>query len=246
MLKKIVLTALLTTVSLIQAETELMVSAAASLKNVFTEISTNFEKIHPGTKVILNFAASGQLQAQIESGAPVDVFASASTKEINSLVEKKLIAQGSVQNFAANEIVLIKNSNSKISIKSLADLKSKSVQKIAIGNKATVPAGKYAMQTVAYYKLEKDLQDKFIACETVRQVLDYVERNEVDAGFVFSTDAKIGKNIEIVTNIAPDAHDKIVYPISIIKSTKSNKLAGEFIDFVIKSKSTLKKYGFKE
>lgn len=246
MLKKIILTVLLTVFCLVQAETELMVSAAASLKNVFTEIGVNFEKEHPGTKVLFNFASSGQLQAQIETGAPVDIFASASPKEITSLVQKKLIDQKSVKNFAVNEIVLIKNSNSKLKIKSLADLKSKEVQKIAIGNKATVPAGKYAMQSVEFYKLEKDLQEKFIPCENVRQVLDYVERNEVDAGFVFSTDAKIGKNIEIVTSIAPEAHEKIIYPISIIKSTKSNKLAAEFIDFVIKSKSTLKKYGFKE
>ncbi|HTX79413.1 MAG TPA: molybdate ABC transporter substrate-binding protein, partial [Longilinea sp.] len=63
----------------IQAQTELSVSAAASLKNAFTDIVAGFEKDHPGVKVLLNFAGSGQLQAQIEAGAPVDVFASAST-----------------------------------------------------------------------------------------------------------------------------------------------------------------------
>ena len=242
---KVVLAVLLLLIQLLNAETELMVSAASSLKNVFTEIGAGFEKEHSGTKVLFNFAASGQLQAQIEMGAPVDVFASASQKEIKAMVEKKLIDAKNVQNFAQNALVLIKSSSNKIQIKDLSDLKKKEIQKIAISNKTSVPAGKYAYQSLEYYKLAKDLNSKLIICENVRQVLDYVERNEVDAGFVFATDAKVGKNVKAAVFIAEESHEKIIYPISVIKTSPVQKLAQDFTDYVVKSRAVLQKHGFK-
>jgi len=245
-LKQIIVIVLLALFCTLKAETELLVSAGVGLKDVFTEIAGDFEKSHPGVKVLLNFASAGQLMAQIEMGAPADILAVPGKKEIDILIKKNMIIPQTVQNFASGELVLIKSSNSKLVLKSLSDLQKKEVQKIAIGNQATVPAGKYAMQTLNFYKLNTSLADKFIPCENVRQVLDYVERNEVDAGFVYSTDAKIGKNIEIVTRIAPESHEKIVFPISIIKTSKSQKSAQEFIDYVIKSKDILHKYGFKD
>lgn len=245
-IKTILMAVILLTALCLKAETELIVSAAASLKNAFTEIKDNYEKEHPDVKVLINFAASGQLQAQIEMGAPVDIFAAASAKEVDNLVKKNLIDKETVKIFAVNELVLIKSKNNKLVIKNLTDLQNALVKKIAIGNLSTVPVGKYAMQALGFYKLDKSLQDKFIPCENVRQVLDYVERNEVDAGFVYSTDAKIGKNIEIVSSIPSEAHDKIVYPVGIIKTSKSQKSAQEFIDYVLKSKTIFKKYGFKD
>jgi len=246
MLKTMILTFLLTQFSLVQAKTELMVSAAASLKNAFTEIAANFEKEHPDLKISLNFAASGQLQSQIEMGAPVDIFASASQQEIKALTAKNFIDPASIKIFAHNELVLIKSKNSKLKLYKLHYLKDPSVTKIALGNKESVPAGKYAFQSLEHYKLLKDVEGKLIPCENVRQVLDYVERNEVDAGFVFSTDAIVGKDIEIIEQIAPEAHEKIIYPVSVIKSSRFQKQSLEFIDYILKSKSVLKKYGFKD
>jgi molybdate transport system substrate-binding protein len=229
----------------VRAETELSISAAASLKDAFTEIKEGFEKENPGVKVLLNFAGSGQLQAQIEMGAPVDVFASASRKEVDALVKKELVEPKTVKIFAQNELVLIKNSGNSSKIGNLEDLKAPEVKKIAIGNPATVPAGKYAAQALEFYKMGEGLKDKLIPCENVRQVLDYVERNEVDAGFVFSTDAKIGKNIEVAAAIPPDSHEEIVYPICIVGSSKLQELSKKFVKYILKHKEVLKKYGFK-
>lgn len=228
------------------AKTELVVSAGVGLKNLFNEIGSAFEKEHPDVKILFNYASAGQLMAQIEMGAPADVFAVPGRKEINILIGKNMIDPQTVQNFASNELVLIKNAGNKLVINNLPDLQKKEVQRIAVGIEKTVPAGKFAMQTLDYYKIKSSLTGKFIPCENVRQVLDYVERNEVDAGFVYSTDAMVGKDIEIIARIAPEAHEKIVFPISIVKSSKSQKSAQEFIDYVIKSKDILHRYGFKD
>lgn len=229
----------------LRAQTELSVSAAASLKNAFTDIAAGFEQDNPGVRVLLNFAGSGQLQAQIEAGAPADVFAPASTKELDALTAKSLVLPGSVRQFAANALVLVKNNRNACEIKRIDDLKKPEVKKIAIGSAATVPAGKYATQALAHYRLSGDLQDKLVPCENVRQVLDYVERNEVDAGFVFSTDARIGKNVSVVSAIPARAHDRIIYPIGIVAASGLQDVAGRFIMYVSQRKDILKKYGFK-
>ena len=109
-------------VQAVQAEEELVVSAAASLTNAFAEVGKKFEPKNPGVKVLFNFSASGPLLQQIASGAPVDVFASADQKTMNQAQEKNLIVPGSRKNFVRNELVLISPRAAKVQVKSLKDL----------------------------------------------------------------------------------------------------------------------------
>lgn len=226
---------------------EITVSAAISLKDVFQEIGKLFTKSRPGMNVIFNFGASGDLARQIEGGAPVDAYAAASQKDMEEIDGKGLIIPDSRADFASNSIVLVKPSNSAVPLKSLSDLQMKTVQKIAIGNPRTVPAGRYAEQVLRHLGLWQQIKEKVVFGEHVRQVLDYVARNEVDAGFVYATDALTRSNDVTRVLAAPEnSHDPIVYPIGIVKGTKKESLSQKFIDFVrsAESRMILSRYGF--
>ncbi|MGC9003220.1 MAG: molybdate ABC transporter substrate-binding protein [bacterium] len=224
------------------------VSAAISLKDSFQEIGKLFEKKHKGVKVFFNFGASGTLQAQIEGGAPVDVFASAAPKQMDALEKKGLVVEGTRRNFAGNVLVLIVPSKSKLPIKSFADLEKPFVKRIAIGDPKTVPAGQYSEEVLENLRLWDKLKEKFVYAENVRQVLDYVARNEVDAGLVYLTDAFIRrKQVKIVGEAPKGSCKPVVYPIAVVKTSQNVPLAKDFVALVLspEGQKILKKYGFK-
>ena len=167
------------------ADQELIVSAAASLTNAMKEVAGHFEKTHPGTRIVCNFAASGVLLQQMAKGAPVDVFAAADQKTMNQAQEKNLIVPGTRKNFVSNRLVLIAPVDSKLALSGLDDLTRLEVKRVAVGNPATVPAGRYAKEALVHGGLWDKLSPRFILAESVRQVLDYVGRGEVDAGLVY-------------------------------------------------------------
>jgi molybdate transport system substrate-binding protein len=226
---------------------EITVSAAISLKNAFEETGKAFMQKNAGAKVVFNFGASGDLARQIEGGAPVDVFASAAQKDMDDIGKKDLIARNSRKDFAKNAVVLVKPAGSAIPLESLQDLQRTEVKKVAIGNPKTVPAGRYAEEGLRHFNLWDPIKDKLIFGENVRQVLDYVARNEVDAGLVYSTDAIVrSKEVKVVLKLPDGSHKPVVYPIGVIKGTKEESLSKAFVDFVISAggQSILSRYGF--
>jgi len=229
----------------ISAGEELIVSAASSLNNAFTEVGKEFERINSGTTVVFNFAASGALLQQIDKGAPVDVFAAADQKTMDQAEEKKLLATGSRKNFVTNDLVLIAPKGAKAPVKGLKDLTTKEVVRVALGNPDSVPAGRYTQEALKNEALWEELSSRFIYGDSVRQVLDYVSRGEVDAGFVFATDAVIAKDkIEVVSTIG--SHKPILYPIAVIETSKKKDLAQGFVGFVMgpEGQRILSRYGF--
>jgi molybdate transport system substrate-binding protein len=224
---------------------ELTVSAAASLTNAMPEIGKSFEQQHPGVKVIFNFAATGPLLQQIAQGAPVDVFASADQKSMNQAQEKGLIVPASRKDFVSNTLVLIVPQDSKLAMSGLKDLAAAAVKKVALGNPASVPVGRYTQEALAKAGLWEALQPKLIMGESVRQVLDYVSRGEVDAGFVFATDAAIAKG-KVKTVIEVKGHQPIVYPAALVAASQKQALGQEFLNFLFAPESVaiLTKYGF--
>ena len=188
---------------------ELIVSAAASLTNAFQDVGKKFEAANPGVKVIFNFAASGPLLQQIEGGAPVDVFASADQKTMDQAKEKRLILDESRKDFAGNQLVLIVPAGSKALVKGARDLAGHEVIRVALGKPETVPVGRYTQEALTNAGLWETLTPKFIYGDSVRQVLDYVARGEVDAGFVFATDAAIAKDKVRVVAVIED-HQPVV------------------------------------
>ena len=227
------------------AQQELVVSAAASLTNAFGDVGKQFETSNPGVKTIFNFGASGALLQQIDKGAPVDVFASADQKTMDQAKEKSLILPETRKDFVSNGLVLIVPSDSKLAIKGVKDLSESKIARIAMGNPETVPVGRYAQEVLSKAGLWEGLKPKLIYAENVRQALDYVSRGEVDAGFVFATDAAVAKDKVQVAALA-EGHQPIRYPVAVIAGTKKKDLSQRFIDFLLGSQgqSILAGYGF--
>jgi molybdate transport system substrate-binding protein len=222
---------------------DLIVSAAVSLKDAFNEIADLNERRN-GTKVHFNYGASGALQKQIETGAPVDVFASAGAKQMDDLIAKGFIGPDTRKDFARNSLVLIVPAKSA-GVSSFSDLAN--VKKVAVGNPKTVPAGQYTEQALNKLKLLPQIKAKLIFAEDVRQVLDYVVRDEVDAGIVYSSDAlSAGEKIKVVAHAPDDSPDRILYPIAAVKDSKQQEAARKFIDLVLSSEgqAILVKHGF--
>jgi len=227
------------------ADQELTVSAAASLTNALNEVAAQFDKAHPGTRVVYNFGASGALLQQLATGAPVDVFAAADQKTMNQAQEKQLVTSDTRKNFVSNRLVLIVPMDAKLTMSGLKDLLEPAVKRVAVGNPATVPAGRYAKEALESAGLWDQLSPKFVMAESVRQVLDYVRRGEVDAGLVYSTDAAIAKDqVKVVQTVAE--HAPILYPIAVTASTDKKALAQSFVDFVVSppAQEIFQKFGF--
>lgn len=224
---------------------ELVVSAAASLTHAFQTIGQAFEKAHPGSKVVFNFAASGPLLAQIQQGAPVDVFASADQETMNRAATAKLLADGTRVDFAQNTLVVIVPSAAPKTPQTLQDLAAPDFKRIATGTPATVPVGRYTMEAVQKAGLADSLQPRWIFGESVRQVLNYVARGEVDAGFVYRTDALVEPE---KTRIAFTAatNTPVSYPIAQVALSKNADGARQFITFVrsTQGQDILGKFGF--
>jgi molybdate transport system substrate-binding protein len=227
------------------AQQELLVSAAASLSNAFEDVGKQFEAANPGVKVIFNFAASGALLQQIDKGAPVDVFASADQKTMDQAKEKNLILTETRKASVSTRPVVIVPKVSKLAIKGVTDLSESKIARIAMGNPETVPAGRYAQEVLSKAGLWEKLKPKLIYAENVRQALDYVSRGEVDAGFVFATDAAVAKDKVQVAAVA-EGHQPIRYPAAVIAGTKKRELSQRFIDFLLGSQGQdiLARYGF--
>lgn len=226
---------------------EITVSAAMSLKNAFEEIGKAYHA-KTGNKAVFNFGASGSLARQIEAGAPVDVFASAALKDMDSLQKNGLIDPDTRNNFAGNTIVLIVPAQSRLEIQSFDDLKRTEVKRIAIGDPKTVPAGRYAEEIISYYAMTTAVKDKLIFTKNVRQALDYAARGEVDAAIVYASDAAVrASEVKIAAIALQENHTPVIYPIAAIKNSKKMQAANAFIEYVLSAEGIriLQKHGFK-
>lgn len=224
---------------------EIIVSGAASLTNAFKELGTAFQAKYPATKLQFNFASSDTLLQQIAKGAPVDVFASADQETMGKAEAQKLIAPTSRKNFVGNSLVVIVPADSSVVPKSLADLKQAGVKRIAIGNPASVPVGRYTKEVLEAAGVWPALEGKLIMAQNVRQSLDYVARGEVDAGFVYATDAAIQADKVKLTLTVP-TQKPITYPIAVTAASAHAAEANQFVTWTLtpEAQAIFAKYGF--
>ena len=226
---------------------EVTVSAAASLTNAFKDIAQSYEAQNPGTKVLLNFGASGALLQQMAKGAPVDVFASADQETMDKAQKEGLVLAADRKDFVRNKLVLIVPTDAKLVPASLSDLTQTGYTRVAIANPASVPVGRYSQTALEAAKLWPALQTKAVNTQNVRQSLDYVARGEVDAGFVYATDAAIMKDkVNVVLEVPLDA--PVLYPIATIKGSGNAAEAKRFVSYLqtAPAQAILAKYGFKK
>jgi molybdate transport system substrate-binding protein len=212
------------------AQTTLTISAAASLKDVITETETAYKHSHASIGFANNFGSSGTLEAQIEQGAPVDIFLSAASKPMDDLTASGLIVAGTRRNLLKNTLVLIAPLDSKLH--DFQGLTDKSVRMIALGDPASVPAGQYGKQTLLYLHLWDRLNAKFVLGKDVRQVLTYVETGNADAGLVYATDAMTSSRVRLIASAPESAHAPIVYPVAVVKGSRNEQASRRFVEFL--------------
>ncbi|MEM9508266.1 MAG: molybdate ABC transporter substrate-binding protein [Cyanobacteria bacterium P01_E01_bin.35] len=228
---------------------QITVSAAASLKGVIEEIQPLYQQEYPKTEIIYNFASSGSLQRQIEQGAPVDVFISAAISKMDSLDKQGLLLTETRQDLLSNQMVLVvpaKNSKNNLKLDDFDDLTTKRIKSIALGEPKSVPAGKYAQEVLASFKIAEQVNSKAIYGKDVRQVLNYVATGNVDAGIVYRTDAQVEDNVQIVATAPENTHAPVIYPVAVIKDSNKPEAAMELIEFLTtpEAQAVFAKYGF--
>jgi len=221
----------------------LMVSAAASLTDVAVDLEKLYQKEHPNVSFTFNLASSGNLQQQIEQGAPADVFISAAKGKMDTLEEKDLIIKETRKDILKNRIVLIV-AQDNTTIKGFNDLGQAKV--VALGEPESVPVGKYAQESLTSMNLWEQLQSKVVYAKDVRQVLAYVETGDAEAGIVYQTDAQISDKVKVAALADENTHSSLVYPAAVVKDSKNPEAAREFVEFLSgdEAQAVFEKYGF--
>lgn len=226
---------------------ELTLSVAISMKDAVEELGRRFTASRTGTVLRYNFGSSGELQKQIEAGAPIDVFISAAQRQMDELEKRGLIVTATRRTFARNVLTVVKPADSRVDITKPGDLLNPGVTRIVIGNPKTVPVGQYAEESLRALGLWDRLAPKLVFAENVRQALDYVARGEVDAGFVYATDAAIrADRVKEAFRPAEDTYRPVTYPAAVVKDSKEPALAQAFLDLLMSAegRAVLTKLGF--
>ena len=219
---------------------EIVVSAAASLKNCLEEILPKYEKLS-GDKVLLNLGGSGTLRTQIENGVPVDLFISADQKNVKILVDKDIVKKENSYDFLSNSLILVKSPYSKSSVNSVEGLKNSDVY-LVIGNPDTAPVGNYTLTALKNLEiLDKLNREKLVYAKDVSAVVQYVEMGEADFGVIYNSDKNRMKNPIVVEEFPENSYDKVIYSVAILNNSDDVK---KLFEFLRENKEVFKKYGF--
>lgn len=223
---------------------DINISVAASLLEPIKEIAQIYEE-ETNVKVNINYGGSGTLKKQISEGAEVGLFISANESFVDELIVEKLVDENQVVNNIENSLVLIKSENVYDEITSTGDLKN-TTGKIAIGELKTVPAGIYAKEALENMNIWNALEERFIYCKDVSSVKTYVEKGEVDYGFIYKSDSLNLKSSKVVEVLPENSHSKIAYKMALINNYHETYKSRELMDLIISNegKTILEKYGF--
>jgi molybdate transport system substrate-binding protein len=212
---------------------DVLVFAAASLKNALDEISAQWQR-ESGKKAAISYAASNTLIKQIEQGAPADIFISADLDWMDYGQQKGLIKPDTRSNLLGNRLVLVapKDPNVSANIQPGFDLAALlKGGRLAMGNVDAVPAGKYGKAALEKLGAWDGVKDRIAQAESVRAALLLVARGEAPLGIVYQTDAASDPTVKIVGTFPENTHPPIIYPVALTKdATGAEALA--FLNFL--------------
>jgi molybdate transport system substrate-binding protein len=225
---------------------DINVAAAISLKESLEAIRPQYES-SSGDHLKFTLASSGQLESQIENGAPIDLFISAARKQVDDLNKAGKSDLDTEVVVAGNAMVLIIPANAKSSPASFEELGDPKFNRIAVGEPKSVPAGQYAQQVIQHLKLTDKLKGRLIYGLNVRQVLQYVQGGEVDAGMVYLSDAQeAGQQVKVVATADPSWHQPIEYWGAVVAKSAHEAQAKKFLEYLQteQAQAILKAHGF--
>jgi molybdate transport system substrate-binding protein len=217
---------------------EVVVFAAASLTDVFTDIATAFERAEPGVDVSLSFGGSSSLAVSVEEGAPADVLASANNELMQRLADADLLA-GGARPFATNAMALAVPIDDD-EVTSLRDFERGDLFLGACA--AQVPCGQYADELFADADVDAQLDTR---APDVRAVVTLLLAGELDAGIVYTTD--VAANADRLRAVPLDVETVAAsYPIAVLAESPNSSAADRFVDFVLgdEARAILDEAGF--
>ena len=226
---------------------DVVVFAAASVKNALDEIAGNW-KAETGKTTAISYAASSALAKQIAEGAPADVFISADLAWMDDVAGKNLIKPDTRSNLLGNRIVLVAPADSAVSLDIAAGMDLAGALnggKLAMGDPAAVPAGKYGKAALEKLGVWDSVSASVAAAENVRAALAFVSRGEAPLGIVYQTDAAADPGVKIIGMFPEDSHPLIIYPVAVTASS-ANVDAQAFLEYLHSPAATasFEKQGF--
>jgi molybdate transport system substrate-binding protein len=230
------------------AQDQIIVFAAASLKNALDDTNTAFTKA-TGTRVVASYAASSALAKQIEQGAPADIFISADLQWMDYLAERKLIKAETRVNLLGNKLVLIAAADSRLGNLTIGPgfeiARLAGDGRIAVADVKAVPAGRYAKAALEKLGAWTAAEPKLAQAENVRATLSFVARGETPVGIVYETDAKIEPKVKIIGVFPDGSYPPVTYPVAATADSKDQG-AQQYVNFLRTpaAKAVFEKYGF--
>lgn len=232
---------------------ELIVYAAASLTESFNQIKTAFEQANPGVTITYNYGGSNQLAAQILSGAPADVFASADQLQMDKAFQGGgTLDKGQI--FVKNRLVVIYPKNNPGGISKLQDLAKAGLrldlaqQSVPVGNYSRAAFDKMSADSAFGSDFKAKVLKNLVSEETdVKLVVKKVQLGEADAGIVYTSDVTPQVSPDLKTLEIPDQFNTVAaYPIAVTKGSQQPDLAKKFINYVLsdKGQAVLKSHNF--
>lgn len=238
--------AALPALSLAEAQTEIIVFAAASMTETLTEIKALYEAAHPGIVLTYNFDSSGTLKTQIQEGADCDLFISAGQKQMDQLdinADASVNTEGldfvmadSRINLLENKVTLVVPEGNPKGIESfdqMAEALKAGELFMAMGN-SDVPVGQYTQKILAYYGLdEEELANagELTYGSNVKEVTTQVSEASVDCGVIYCTDA-FSAGLTVVDSATPEMCGQVIYPAAVLKTAAHGEAAQEFLDYL--------------
>jgi molybdate transport system substrate-binding protein len=207
---------------------DIVVFAAASLKNALDDIKAKYEK-ETGKRVMVSYAASSTLAKQIEAAGPADIFISADLDWMSYLAERKLIKPDTRVNLLGNGIVLVAPADSKASVAIGPNFPLAAALgngRLAMADPKTVPAGKYGKAALEKLGVWSAVADRVAPAENVRAALLLVSRGEAPLGIVYKTDAAVDPGVKVVATFPADTHPPIIYPMALTAGSTNPDAAG--------------------
>ncbi len=237
----------ITSVNLAVAE-EITIAAASNLNFAFREIATEYEKAS-GNQVRLTFGSSGNFYAQIQNGAPFDLFFSADIEYPQKLEEVGLTVPGSLYQYAIGRIVLWTGHESRIDVtKGMEALREPTVKKVAIANPKHAPYGRAAVAAMEYFKVYDQVKDKLVLGENISQAAQFIESGACDIGIIALSLAvtPVMKSKGMYWEIPAGAHLPLEQDVVILKSSKQQESAKQFLAFIkgVQGQEIMKRNGF--
>ena len=202
---------------------DLLVFAAASLKNALDDVNAEYQK-QTGRRVVVSYAASPTLARQIESGAPADVFVSADLDWMDYLAQRQLIKPRSRVNLLGNRLVLVSPAGAQRDVTIAPGFPLASLLgggRLAMADPDSVPAGKYGKAALEHLGAWTSVQTRLARTDNVRAALALVSRGEAPLGIVYQTDAAADPRVKVVGLFPEDSHPAIVYPVAALAASTS-------------------------